>query len=655
MIKSNSLWFEKYRPTILENYIGNSHMKEKFAQYISTGYVPHLLLVGPAGTGKAQPLDSKVLTINGWKCMGDLKKYERIITPSGRTAKIIDIFPQGTKNVVEISFKDGRKVRCCKEHLWQVYEVKNHNKGTVKIVSTSEMIQNFDTLKYQVNLTEPIEFSPNEYFIDPYVIGVLLGDGYIPDGRGVPSLSTKDSYILDKLKGKLEDFKFTKYNAYDYRIQHNSTSLIQGRKNEYMNPLKKELFKLGILGKKSYEKRVPSDYLYGSIEQRLELIRGLMDTDGTVDKTGSISFCTTSELLAKDVQQIIWSLGGIAKITTKQSYYTYKGIKKKGRLAYIIRIRYKDGRVLFSIPRKLERISTDYQYKNCLRNTIVSIIDIGEDECQCIMIDDPEHLYLTDGFVPTHNTTAAKILQNSIECDRMILNASDENNIDTVRGKIRTFASTRGWAPMKIMVLDEFDGFTQAGQRALRNLMETFSDTTRFILTANYIERVEETIISRTQQFKVIPPSVKDTAIHVAGILKKEGVTFKLADLKLIIDAHFPDIRKIINETELAVIDGELRVNHKEIIESDVKLKIVDAFKNKKSVLDVRQLVADSQMRDFAEMYQLLYTRILEYATPEQLPPVILALNEGQYRENSVVDREINFMSTVVQILEAIS
>jgi replication factor C small subunit len=273
---------------------------------------------------------------------------------------------------------------------------------------------------------------------------------------------------------------------------------------------------------------------------------------------------------------------------------------------------------------------------------------------QYIATGDIPHLLLI-GPAGTGKTSASKILQNSIECDRMILNASDENNIDTVRGKIRTFASTRGWAPMKIMVLDEFDGFTQAGQRALRNLMETFSDTTRFILTANYIERVEETIISRTQQFKVIPPSVKDTAIHVAGILKKEGVTFKLADLKLIIDAHFPDIRKIINETELAVIDGELRVNHKEIIESDVKLKIVDAFKNKKSVLDVRQLVADSQMRDFAEMYQLLYTRILEYATPEQLPPVILALNEGQYRSNFCVDKEICFMSCVVQILEGLS
>jgi replication factor C small subunit len=267
---------------------------------------------------------------------------------------------------------------------------------------------------------------------------------------------------------------------------------------------------------------------------------------------------------------------------------------------------------------------------------------------------DIPHLLLT-GPAGTGKTTAAKILLNSIPADTMSINASDENNIDTVRTKIRNFASTQGFEDMKIMLLDEFDGFTQAGQGALRNIMEEYSNTTRFILTANYIERIIAPIISRTQQFVVIPPSLKDVAIHTAGILKKEGVKFSLPDLKLVVDAHYPDVRKILNECQLATHDGTLTIDKKQVVESDFKLKVVSILggTDNKKFENIRQLIADTRVRDFSDLYRILYDRVTEYGA-KNVPQVILSLNEGQYRDAVVVDKEINFMAVIVNILAAI-
>lgn len=274
-----------------------------------------------------------------------------------------------------------------------------------------------------------------------------------------------------------------------------------------------------------------------------------------------------------------------------------------------------------------------------------------------IATGDVPHLLLV-GPAGTGKTTAAKILIKGIECDSKIINASDDNNIDTVRSTIRGFASSRGFAPLKIMILDEFDGFTRQGQEALRNLMEQFSDTTRFILTANYAERVIDPIKSRAQTWKVVPPSQKEVAIHIAGILKKENVAFKPTDLKLLIDAHFPDIRKILNEAQSATVDGALTIDQQQVIESDYKLKIVNALASKATTKEkfatIRQIVADARIRDFNDFYRILFDRVTEYANGST-SQAILAIAEGQYRDALVVDKEINAMATIINILTAIS
>jgi replication factor C small subunit len=270
---------------------------------------------------------------------------------------------------------------------------------------------------------------------------------------------------------------------------------------------------------------------------------------------------------------------------------------------------------------------------------------------------DVPHL-LFSGKAGTGKTTLAKIIHRSIECDVLELNASDFNGVDVVRDKIRGFVSTMSFSGgLKIVFLDEFDGFTRQGQESLRNLMEAFSDSSRFILTCNYVERVIEPILSRTQQFAVQPISKKDVAMHMARILVKEGVTFTGPDLKMLVDAHFPDVRKLINECSLRSGSGTLTIDQQELVQNDAQLQLIATLvgegNGKAKFQAIRQLVADSGLRDFSDFYRLLFDRVDDYGCGN-VSACILAIADGQARDAVVVDKEINAMATLINILQII-
>ena len=289
-------------------------------------------------------------------------------------------------------------------------------------------------------------------------------------------------------------------------------------------------------------------------------------------------------------------------------------------------------------PKKLE----DYVGNDHLKQKISDYISTS----------DVPHLLLF-GKAGTGKTTLAKLIVNSINCDHIIINASDENNVDTVRNKVKSFASTIGFKDLKVVILDEFDYMTPNAQAILRNLMETFSKHCRFILTCNYVEKVIDPIQSRCQTFQIVPPTKRDVAIQISKILNAENVKFEPKEIVPIVDAAYPDIRKIINTCQLNSSKGVLKVDTGSIVDSDIKVKVVEILKSKDDkrnrYMNLRQAIADSHVQDFTELYTYLYEKVDEYASGNT-SAVILELAQGQHKDALVVDKEICFMATLIGI-----
>ena len=267
--------------------------------------------------------------------------------------------------------------------------------------------------------------------------------------------------------------------------------------------------------------------------------------------------------------------------------------------------------------------------------------------------------FLGDGNVPHlllygkaggGKTTLAKIIVNNVDCDYLYINASDERNIDVVRDKLKTFASSIGFKSMKVVILDESDYMTPMAQAALRNLMETFSKHCRFILTCNYVEKIIDPIQSRCQTYKIIPPSKKQVALHAKNILEKENISFDLDDLALVVTAGYPDMRKVINELQRMSIDGKLNVDKDGMIHNEFKLQFLDAIRNRESIGTIRKMVADSNFTEYTELYRLLYDEVESFGV-EKMPEIIADISKGSYQDVLVVDKEINFIATVSRIL----
>jgi len=267
---------------------------------------------------------------------------------------------------------------------------------------------------------------------------------------------------------------------------------------------------------------------------------------------------------------------------------------------------------------------------------------------------DSPHEYITSSGVICHNTTLAKLIVNNVKCDYIIINASDERGVDTIRNKVKGFASTVGFRDKKIIILDEFDYMTPDAQAMLRNLMETFSNHCRFILTCNYVEKVIQPIQSRCQTFQVIPPTKRDVAVQVAKILTAEKIKFNLKDLVPIIDASYPDIRKIINTCQLNSSNGELKIDTNTVLDSDVKTKVIKLLSSNETKQNkykkIRQAIADSRIQDFSDFYTYLYEKVEDYGKG-QTAAIILLLSEGQYKDSLVIDKEITFIATLINII----
>ena len=360
---------------------------------------------GILGGGKLQPLYSRILTPDGWKTMGDMHVGATVLTPFHGETKVTGVFPQGVKDVYRVKTSDGRVCEAGLEHLWEVRTDKQREKyrrhrenRNFMVLTTGELIKGMsEGKKYYLPIPKAQEFPEKKLVIHPYVLGVLIGDGCLTQKSNLRetcfTISNTEQDIIDKVARLTDTDRVYAYPG------NNSKVFFSPRSREYMEYLKS----VG-LNTLSYKKFIPAEYLFGSIEQRKQLLLGLMDTDGSVGTTDSFSFSTTSSRLAQDFVALCRSLGYIAKTNIDK-----RAEKYTSGIAYDIVIKTDD--IVFTSKKHWERhekfaVEREYHHtKDHVR--IASIEYVGQEESQCIMVDDSDHLYITDDFITTHNTFGA--------------------------------------------------------------------------------------------------------------------------------------------------------------------------------------------------------------------------------------------------------
>ena len=255
---------------------------------------------------------------------------------------------------------------------------------------------------------------------------------------------------------------------------------------------------------------------------------------------------------------------------------------------------------------------------------------------------------LLHGVAGTGKTTLAKLITNNLNCDLLYINASDERGIDTIREKIIPFASSMGFGDVKIVILDEADYITPQAQATLRNTMESFSGNTRFILTCNYLERIISPLQSRCQTLEIKPPSKQDAAYRCVDICKEEKVDIDNIALKTIVNAYYPDIRKIINTIQGSVVNHVVKLDESSL-KNDLNDQIIQALSTQSKLSDIRQILADSGSREFDNLFKALYDNTSKFTSNEGAAILIIA--KYQYEYTFVLEKEICVAAMLNELL----
>jgi replication factor C small subunit len=268
----------------------------------------------------------------------------------------------------------------------------------------------------------------------------------------------------------------------------------------------------------------------------------------------------------------------------------------------------------------------------------------------CITSNDIPH-FIFAGSAGTGKTTLAKLIVKNIQCDYLYINASDENGIDIIRDKVKGFASTSSFKPLKVVILDEADFLTQPAQAALRNLIEEYSMVTRFVLTCNYIERLIEPLQSRCEIHILKPPTKSIVAKHICtNILDVEGVTYDIQDVAKVINELYPDVRSIIKVLQSNVKDSKLTIT---ILDDNWCKQLVQILnkRDKNAWYQVRQLVADAQVDDFQTAYRYMFDHLADFSYGHDAELSVI-LDDFIWRAGVVPDKEINFAAAIAKILD---
>ena len=397
-------WYRKVEPECEQFDFVNANdepadlwLPLRLSEYVQIHYGNLIVIAGAPNSGKALRNGTPILTKDGWKPIERLRRGSKVFGKNGGLTKVLGVYPQGFNPCYRFIFNDGSSIDSDKNHLWTIqtsYQLhkrktghgeENKQFGKWVTMTTEQIVAKYGLGKITQKTPKfpsasPINFKRKKTKIHPYVMGLLLGDGCFVNST--TKISTIDNETLNTLA--VAGYKINHDQGCDYRILN----------------IYKEIDFYGLKGKRSHEKFIPNDYLFNDVESRLSLIKGLMDTDGSIDKKGfSIEYCSVSKRLAEDVQFLVRSLGGRASIKESESYFNYKGIKKQGKNRF--RVSIKIGIKIFNLKRKRERQRV---LKKTDEKKLHEIIWIGRQETTCIKVSVKDGLFVAKDFIVTHNT-----------------------------------------------------------------------------------------------------------------------------------------------------------------------------------------------------------------------------------------------------------
>lgn len=549
-----------------------------------------------------QPLDARLATPDGWINMGDIKINDYVIDETGKPTKVLGIFPKGKKMVYKVSTTDGTSTECCEDHLWYTQTKENFKRnkpGSVK--STLEIMNTIMNNKNKPNHYLPrngaVQYNKQELSIPPYTMGALLGDGSMYSENSYVTMTNVDYEILERVKSELNSIgsdinidKKTKYISYNIfnteKLFNNKTArrllsidletkeekiynsigiackelkfhrnLFSYRNENIINDkyflkfiepevrwtsiIKEKLNNLNLLGKNYLTKFIPKQYMYSSIDDRIQLLRGLMDTDGTIKEGGCASFTTVSKQLADDIIELVQSLGGRAIVKSRNRIGKVSKISNENseqiitsrHISYEFTISMPQDINPFYLKRKAERHLCRYIHAP----KIISIEPVGEKEVQCIKVDNARHLYLTDNFIVTHNTKDEKLepwLQPFFDNLEVILGANIKNNsyfqklMEKGIIEMEAISFIRGRTlPNTIFIIDEAQNISHHEAKALLTRM---GENSKIVLIGDLEQIDSKHLDEKTSGLASVVDLFKEFE-HAGHIRLRKGERSKLA------------------------------------------------------------------------------------------------------------------------------
>lgn len=495
-----------------------------FDAELGGGYKPGAYKVtGASFGGKAQPIDEPVLTPYGWVPIGSLKEGDKITDSNGKIQTVLAVYPQGRRDIYEVRFADGARTRCCDEHLWETTTINEKRYGgfSVKPLSYIRKTINYGARSnHTVRLVKPIEFEKTKLPLEPYLLGVLLGDGGITERVDI---TNTDSEVWDNVSNSLNiQFPDDEWSFYERGI----TKIITFKK-QAGNPLKDILKQMNLFGLKSNDKFIPDEYLHASIEDRISLLQGLIDTDGYISKIKTeVIYYSISEVLIDSFVKLVRSLGGLARKNVKKTSYKNKlGEKIIGKDCFSVSFYLPEG----IIPSRISRKKDLYRNRvRSLENRIIDVKPAGTAECVCIRVSAKDSLYVTRDFVLTHNSHAvANCILNALKTvpNSKGLWVKAEGRLDDEiqeRSGIKFVFSAEEWDVGTCFVLET--NIFETTIDLINNLIKTNPDEYRYFMAIDSVDG----LIRRDDAIKDSGESEK---VGAAGLLM--SVMFKKANLVL--------------------------------------------------------------------------------------------------------------------------